>query len=322
MFWDKLKKPFFVLAPMHEVTDAAFRRVVAHYGKPDVIFTEFVSVDGLSHPQSQKKITDYYLKYDKSERPIVAQIWGSNPENFYKASQYVASLGFDGIDINMGCPDKSVLKQGGGAALIQNPGLAVEIVAATKEGAGKLPVSVKTRIGFEKIETEPWIGKLVESNPAALTVHGRTKKELSGAPVHWEQIGLAASIARKNGIKIIGNGDILSLEQGKAMAQKYELDGIMVGRAVMGNPWFFDSDVGYGDLAPKDKIEAMLFHAKIFEKELKGVKRFNNFRKHIKAYISGFPDAGKLRQKLMLAGNYKELKTAAKSAESGILNPW
>ena len=348
MFWDKLKKPFFVLAPMHEVTDAAFRQVVAHYSKPDVIFTEFVSVDGLCHPKSQKKIVDYYLKYDDSQRPIVAQIWGSNPENFYKASQYVVSLGFDGIDINMGCPDKSVVKQGGGAALIQTPELAAEIIGAAKEGAGDLPISVKTRIGFDKIIIESWIEKLIKAKPSAITIHGRTKKELSKVPTHWDKIGLAASIAKGSGIKIIGNGDISSLKEGSEIAKKYGLDGIMVGRAVMGNPWFFNPDIDYENVSLEQKIEALLFHAQLFEKIFSGinpvrnnyssdganaqpvfgksadyshetfkisngVKRFNHFKKHIKAYISGFKRASELRVKLMQAKDSKELELILKS---------
>lgn len=309
MFWKNLKKPFFVLAPMHEVTDAAFRRVVAHYGKPDVIFTEFVSVDGLCHPKSQKKITEYYLKYSESERPVVAQIWGSNPDNFLKAAEYVSSLGFDGIDINMGCPDKSVVKQGGGAAMIKTPDLAIEVIKAAKEGAGNLPVSVKTRIGFDEIETESWITHLINAKPAVITIHGRTKKELSRVPTHWDQIALAASMAKGSEIKIIGNGDVLSLDEGKKLSEKYDLDGIMVGRAVMGNPWFFNSDIKYENISVDQKIEAMLFHAKIFEEVFVGVKRFNHFKKHIKAYISGFRNAGELRGKLMNAKHFEEMKS-------------
>lgn len=313
MFWNKLKKPFFVLAPMHEVTDAAFRKTIAHYGKPDVMFTEFVSIDGLCHLQSKKKITDYYLKYGEFERPIVAQIWGNNPENFFKAAEYISSLGFDGIDINMGCPDKSVIKQGGGAAMIETPDLAIEAIKATKEGARNLPVSVKTRIGFNKIETEPWLGRLIEAKPAAITIHGRTKKELLRVPIHWDQIALAAAMAKGSGIKIIGNGDISFLEEGKNIAEKYELDGVMIGRAVLGNPWFFNSDIDYTDISVEQKIDAMLFHAKVFEEVFGGIKRFSHFRKHIKAYISGFTNAGELRNKLMLANNFKEMETMAKS---------
>jgi len=313
MFWNDFKRPFFVLAPMHGVTDAAFRQVVAHYGKPDVIFTEFVSVDGLCHPKSQKKIVDYYLKYDDSQRPIIAQIWGSNPENFRQSAQYVSSLGFDGIDINMGCPDKNIVKQGGGAALIQTPKLAVEIIKSAKEGAGDLPVSVKTRIGFDKIMIESWIEKLIEAKPDAITIHGRTKKELSKVPTHWDKIGLVASIAKGSGIKIIGNGDVSSLKEGNDIAQKYELDGIMVGRAVLGNPWFFNPEVDYENVSLEQKIEALLFHARLFEKIFTGIKRFNHFRKHIKAYMSGFRGASELRAKLMQAKDSKELELILRS---------
>ncbi len=311
MFWNEFKKPFFALAPMHEVTDFAFRETISHFKKPDLIFTEFVSVDGLCHPQSREKMAKYYLQYSQIQRPIVAQIWGSNPEHFLEAAKYIASLGFDGIDINMGCPDKSVVKQGGGAALILNPQGAKEIIKATKEGANNLPVSVKTRIGFNEIETELWMKELIEAKPAAITVHGRTKKELSRFPVHWDQIALASSMAKNTKIKIIGNGDVLSLNEGKELSKKYNLDGIMVGRATMGNPWFFDENVEYKDISVEQKIKAMLFHAEVFENSFLGIKRFNHFKKHIKAYISGFKNAVLIRNKFMLANNFEEMKSIA-----------
>ncbi len=312
MFWNDLKKPFFVLAPMHEVTDFAFRENISRYKKPDVIFTEFVSVDGLCHIQSQEKMAKYYLQYSEIQRPIVAQIWGSNPENFYKASKFIASLGFDGIDINTGCPDKSVVKQGGGAALMKNPKLTAEIILAAKEGS-KLPVSVKTRIGFDKVETESWIKELIKANPVAITIHGRTKKELSKSPVHWDQIRLAALFAKNTGIKIIGNGDVLSVDDGKKISEKYDLDGIMIGRATMGNPWLFDESVQYDDISPEQKVKAMILHAEIFENSFLGIKRFNHFRKHIKAYISGFKNAAWVRNKFMSANNVSEMKSVADS---------
>lgn len=304
MFWENLKKPFFVLAPMHDVTDVAFRETVAYFGKPDVMFTEFVSVDGLCHANSQEKIIRYYLQFTQSQRPIVAQIWGSNPENFFKASSLIASLGFDGIDINMGCPDKSVIKQGGGAALILDPKRAKEIIDASKEGAKNLPVSVKTRIGFNEISYEKWIGELVSAKPAAITIHGRTKKELSKVPAHWDIIGKSAEIIKEAGIYAIGNGDVLSVNQGLELAQKYNLDGIMVGRGVLGNPWFFS---GIKEVSSNQRLKALLYHAQMFEKYLLGIKPFTHLRKHIKGYVSNFDGAKELRVKLMEANNAADL---------------
>ena len=311
MFWDELKKPFFALAPMHDVTDAAFRETLAHFGKPDVIFTEFVSVDGLCHEKSREKMNRYYLQFTNAQRPIVAQIWGNNPEHFFEAAKYVASLGFDGIDINMGCPDKSVIKQGGGAALILDFNRAKEIIEATKKGAGNLPVSVKTRIGFDEIITESWIGSLLSSKPAVITIHGRTKKELSRVPAHWDEIGKAAQMAKGSGIYIIGNGDVSSKKQGIDLAEKFSLDGIMVGRAVIGNPWFF-SDIEISGIPVSDKLSALEYHAKKFDEYFTDIKRFAHFRKHIKGYISDFNGAKELRTELMSAKDSLQLSELIK----------
>jgi nifR3 family TIM-barrel protein len=311
MFWDELKKPFFVLAPMHDVTDVAFRETVAYFGKPDVIFTEFVSVDGICHEKSRQKMDKYYLQFTNNQRPIVAQIWGSDPNNFFEAAKHIASLGFDGIDINMGCPDKSVIKQGGGAALILNPSLAGEIIKATKEGAGSLPVSVKTRIGFDEIITQSWIEKLVSFKPAAITIHGRTKKELSAVPAHWDEIGKGAKVAKGSGVYIIGNGDILSKEQGQKLAEEFDLDGVMVGRAVLGKPWFF-SNKNQESISIKQRLEALEFHAKKFDQYFQGIKSFSYFKKHIKGYVSGFDGAKELRLQLMMAQNSDQLSKMIK----------
>ena len=179
-FWEKLNKPIFVLAPMADVTDAAFRRIIAKYGKPDVFWTEFVSADGLTlAPEEGRKKLLRDLEYSESERPIVAQFFTSNPENMKKAAELAVELGFDGIDINMGCPDKSVEKQKAGAALIKNPKLAREIIRAAKAGAGSLPVSVKTRLGYNKDELETWLPELLAEEPAVVTIHARTRKEMS-----------------------------------------------------------------------------------------------------------------------------------------------
>ena len=227
------------MAPMADVTDFAFRQMFAKYGAPDVFYTEFVSADGLASEEGRKFLSKE-LRFSENERPIVAQIFGAHPENIKIAAKLVADLGFDGLDINMGCPDKAVIKQGAGSALIRTPELAREVIRAAKEGAPNIPVSVKTRIGFNKIETEEWISQIVAEKPDCLIVHGRTKKEMSEVDAHWDEIAKAAKIAREAGITVIGNGDVKSLEEGIAKAEEFGLDGIMVGRGIFGKPWFFD----------------------------------------------------------------------------------
>lgn len=308
-FWQKLKKPFFVLAPMADVTDFAERQMLAKYGKPDVTYTEFVSADGLA----SEKGKEFFLKelrYKENERPIVAQIFGAKPENIEIASRIIAELGFDGIDINMGCPDKNVIKQGAGSALIKNPELAREIIRAAKRGAGTVPVSVKTRIGFNKNEIETWLPEILAEKPAAITIHGRTKKEMSEVDAHWDVIKRAVEIAKGSGVLMIGNGDVKSREDGIEKAEVSGADGIMVGRAIFGNPWFFNKEESIEKISLDARFKAMIEHTKLFEEELssKGIKGFHVMKKHYKAYVSGFDGAKELRAKLMEAGDSREVE--------------
>ncbi len=258
-FWGKLKKPIFALAPMANVTDAAFRYIIAKYGKftrpdgtvgggPDVMWTEFVSCDGLCSEGREALLQD--LRFDASERPIVAQFFGAVPEHFYECAKLAVELGFDGIDINMGCPDKNVLKQGAGAACIDAPERAKEIIRATQEGAGVLPVSVKTRIGTKRNTLAAWLPLLLAQDLAAITIHARTAKELSLVPAHWEIFHDAVRI--RNEVQsgsakktlLLGNGDVESIEDAAKKAEEYGLDGVMIGRGIFGNPWFFrDADM-------------------------------------------------------------------------------
>src|SRR3989338_6691609 len=212
-FWKKLKKPIFALAPMSNVTDAAFLRIITKYGKADIMWTEFVSCDGLASKGRDKLLVDFM--FTKAERPIVAQIFGSKPENFYKTALLLRELGFDGIDINMGCPDKNVEKQGAGAKLMKNPELAREIIRAAKRGAGALPVSVKTRIGYNKNELAAWLPALLETEPAAIIIHCRTRQEMSLVPARWEHIAEAVALRDKAGSStlILGNGDVANLDE-------------------------------------------------------------------------------------------------------------
>lgn len=356
-FWKKLKdknKPIMASAPMADVTDAAFRRIIAKHSKftrpdgsigggPDVMFTEFVSCDGLC--SKGRKNLLLVLKYSKKERPIVAQVFGAKPENFYRSAKLIKKLGFDGIDINMGCPDKKVLKQGAGAALINNPELAREIIRQTKKGARKMPVSIKTRIGWDKYdkkEFRKWLMALLEEKPAAIIIHGRTKKEMSLVPARWDAIAEAVKIrnkfdSSKDRTLILGNGDIRSVADAEEKAKISGADGVMIGRAIFGNPWLFASEKkiisfatpftarrreksnppagGYASRANdiiffRDlKLSVLIEHAKLFEKinpPSGGGKKFDAMKKHFKAYVSNFPGAKELRTRLMTSKNAKE----------------
>jgi len=333
-FWKDLKKPIFALAPMEDVTDCAFREMFAKYGKPDVLFTEFVSTDGLMHEEGRKKLS-VDLQFTKIQRPIVAQIWGADPEKYYQVAQYLAQLGFDGIDINMGCPQSKEIGVGACAALIRNPKLAAQIINATQKGAGKLSVSVKTRIGYSKPEEmEEWIKYVLDTGIEALTLHGRTKKEMSKVPAHWDRIADAVKFRDRGGYKtlVLGNGDVKSREEGLERIAETGVDGVMIGRGAFGNPWIFgqlggenesvipEATRGYpesmdpgsksGMTHPtvEERLRVMLEHTQLFESMYTGVKSFAIMRKHFKAYASGFPGAQELRMKLMETKNYEETK--------------
>jgi len=307
-FWKKLNKPFVCLAPMADITDVAFREILAKYGKPDVMWTEFVSCDGLCSVGKNNILPD--LKYFNKERPIVVQIFGSKPDNMTKTARLIKKMGFDGIDINMGCPDRSIEKQGAGAALMKNPALAKELILAVKKGADGLPVSVKTRLGYNHIDTKHWVENLLSAQPAVITLHLRTRKEMSKAEPHWDEIKIAVQLAKKTNTLIIANGDIKSIAQAKAMAEKYSLAGTMIGRAAIGNPWVFNQNNFDIDL-PK-KIKVMLEHAKLFEKYNKNKKKFLIMRKHMNAYLKGMDNMKPLRMELMKTTNFKEAKQKIK----------
>ena len=330
---------------MADVTDVAFRQIIARYsrhgegGGPDVFYTEFVSCEGLLSPGRDVLMND--LRYGEEERPIVAQIFGSQPEHFYACAQLIVELGFDGIDINMGCPDRTIEKQGAGAALIRDPLRARAIIRETKRGAGAVPVSVKTRIGYQKNEIESWIPSLLEEHPAALIVHGRTRKEMSKVPARWGDLARVVELARGSGTLIVGNGDVTCLHDGIRKAQMIGVDGVMVGRGVFGNPWFFadlahakrdrqiehpasmsvcSCKIGAGVHAPtiEEKLRVMVEHTKLFEEMFAGRKNFSVMKKHYKAYVSGFKGAKELRCALMEARNAGEVDTLVKNFMYGI----
>jgi nifR3 family TIM-barrel protein len=342
-FWQRLKeagKPIVVLAPMADVTDAPFRRLIAKYsrhvradgteGGPDVMWTEFVSADGLCRATEEgKKKLMADLIYTEEERPIVAQLFSSNPEYMEAAAKLCAELGFDGIDINMGCPDRSIEKQGCGAAMIKNPLVARSIIRAAKEGVAKagkgIPVSVKTRIGYNKDELDVWLPELLAEEPAVVTVHARTRKEMSKVPARWERVARAVEIRNemKSETLIFGNGDVLSVDDAYAKCEVTGADGAMLGRAIFGNPWLFHpmkrlperitvseenaSNGGIEIINLEERFRVMLEHTRLFE-ELLPFKNFAIMKKHYKAYVNGFAGAHELRATLMEAKHSGEIE--------------
>lgn len=308
-FWQNLKKPIFVLAPMADVTDAAFRRVIAKYGKPDVMWTEFVSADGLM--SQGREILRNDLRYTEEERPIAAQLFSAHPEKMEGAAKLIEELGFDGLDINMGCPDRSIEKQGAGAAHIKNPELAKEIIRSAKRGAPNIPVSVKTRVGYNKNELETWLPKLLEEEPAVLTLHARTRKEMSKVPAHWEDVARAVALRDRAQSKtlIFGNGDVKNIEEARKRVEETGCDGVMIGRGIFGNPWLFSEYVP----STEEKLIVMVEHTKLFEELMTGIKSFALMKKHYKAYVNGFDGAKELREKLMNAENASEVEKITKS---------
>jgi nifR3 family TIM-barrel protein len=296
--WHRLKKPFFALAPMENVTDTVFRRIVARCGRPDVFFTEFTSTDGLCSEGYER--VRKHLEFTEEERPIIAQIWGTRPEKFLQAAKMVADMGFDGIDINMGCPVRKVVSRGSCSGLIRTPALAKEIILATKEGAGDLPVSVKTRIGYREIMTEEWIGFLLEQQIAALTIHGRTVREMSKAPAHWEEIGRAVILRNqmKKDILIIGNGDVVSLQDGMDKYERYKVDGIMIGRGIFNNLWIF-RDVDPETIGLEERMRFLIDHISLFDEVWGKDRPFDVMKKFFKVYVTGFPNANAVRLEMM-----------------------
>lgn len=305
-----------VVAPMADVTDIAFRTLIAKYSKPhgpDVMWTEFVSANGLM--SEGREILKRDLEFTDIERPIVAQLFTSSPENMKNAAALCRELGFDGIDINMGCPDKGIEKQRAGAYHIRDWKQAQAVIKAAQEGAEHLPVSVKTRLGYNKIEFMEWLPKILECNIPAITVHLRTRKELSLVSAHWEIMEDVVSLVRgmtgplsEGGTIILGNGDITSVTEGKEKAKKHGADGIMVGRGMFGTPWFFDEEAFNKGKSLKERLDICIEHTKLFEEKLGDIKSFAIMKKHYKAYVHGFDGAKELRMKLMECQNASEVE--------------
>lgn len=356
-FWLSLPRPFIGLSPMDGVTDACFRSVIAQQGKPDVSFTEFTHVHDICHGPEIHLET---LLYSEKERPIVAQLYGKAPNLFYLAAQAVCELGFDGLDINMGCPSKSVASSGSGAGLIRTPELAREIMQAAKQGIedwaggqtleqagfkparvavferlnqqrGKtgptsrrlMPLSVKTRLGYDSVEVERWVGNLLMEQPAAISLHGRTLRQMYRGTADWSAIGRAATLVKGTGTLLLGNGDIRSVDDIAVRVRETGVDGVLVGRGVLGTPWFFRSKeqarlraqgvkyLGVGcnacEVSLDERLAVLVDHARLFQK-LVGEKQFYRMRKHLGWYCKGFPHAASLRARMVQVSSAEELQ--------------
>lgn len=298
-----------ILAPMEDVTDTVFRQIIAQCGTPDLFFTEFTNVEGLASEKGNA-IVSQRLLFTPHEKPIIAQVWGKNPDHYYEAAVRIKDMGFDGIDINMGCPEKSVIKNGCCAALIQHPKLATTIITATQQGAGEsIPVSVKTRIGVNTIVTDEWISFLLTHNLAAITVHGRTVKEQSEVPCHWDEIAKAVHLRNqlKKETLIIGNGDVASLEDAQEKVTKYNVDGVMIGRGIFHNPFLF-SGKKREDIPPSLLFKTLMQHMTLYDLTWGTQKNYAVLKKYFKIYIQGFPGAQEIREKLMTTQSTDEAR--------------
>jgi tRNA-dihydrouridine synthase len=324
------QRPFFILAPMDDVTDTVFRQVVNSCAPPDLAFTEFVNVDGLMSPGRPKLLKK--LRFDASEKRLVAQLWGLKPENFRAVAEQIADgsmareLGlpegcnFVGVDLNMGCPAKSEVQNGACSALIrpENRELAGQIIEATREGlAGRLPLSVKTRVGFSSVDMT-WFEFLLAKDLDMLTVHGRTRKEMSKVPAHWDIIGQVREVRDTLAPQtlIVGNGDAVDRAHGAELAGKWGLDGIMIGRGIFQDPYAFAEDSPWNSTATHKRIALYTKHVKYFaETWAAGERPVKTLNKFCKIYINGFDGAKELRERLMNAGSTDELLEILASAD-------
>lgn len=354
-FWQKIDKPIIGLSPMDGVTDASFRFITAKYGGPDVTFTEFVNVE-TAFFAPQTFIKD--LTYDPIERPVVAQIYGHTPEMFYKVAHIVCELGFDGLDINMGCPAKKVAAKGSGAALIRTPELARTIIQSARQGIQDwrdgqtladigidpefrtridlakrlrdrketavercwIPLSVKTRIGYDCVVVEEWMQTLLAENLAAITLHGRTLKQGYKGDADWEAIGRAVEIAKNSATLILGNGDLKHMDAVCRRVRETGVDGVLFGRAAQGNPWIFrakdrvkqalrsavDVTIQAPSVGLEERFRVLIEHSRHFE-EHSMIRSFVGMRKHLAWYCCGSPGAAELRAQMVRVSHIEEV---------------
>ena len=360
-FWDRIDKPIIGLSPMDGVTDASFRLVAARYGQPDLCMTEFTSVEAICCG-ADGFVRDF--AYGECERPILAQIYGRTPRAFYQVAHIVGELGFDGLDINMGCPARNVANKGCGAGLILNPELAVTIIRTARRGledwaAGQrledvglasevvarvrhmnrgrprpatrqvIPLSVKTRVGYDKVAVDEWIPVLLGEKPAAISLHGRTLKQMYKGLADWDAIHRAVELARDLPTLILGNGDLKTMSDAVARIRQTGVDGVLLGRGAMGNPWIFrhkqwakDTLAGAAspgaaelDVTREERTRVLLEHSRHFE-SLWGERRFPAMRKHLAWYCKGFRGAAQWRAQLVQARNADEVAYIVEAADA------
>ena len=314
-FWLDLPRPFFVLAPMEDVTDIVFRQVVKKAGRPDVFFTEFTNSESYCHPEGIKNVRGRLL-FAEDEQPIVAHIWGDQPENFRKMSIGMAEMGFNGVDINMGCPVPNVASRGKGSGLILRPDVASELIEAAK--AGGLPVSVKTRLGYSHVdEWKDWLTHILKQDIANLSIHLRTRKEMSQVPAHWELIPeiktLRDEIAPNTLLTI--NGDIPDRQTGLELAEKYGIDGVMIGRGIFTNPFAFEKEPR--EHSVKEYFDLFKYHLDLHERYIEEIPRsITALHRFFKIYVKGFHGAGALRNELMNTKSTDEVRKLIKEFET------
>ncbi len=318
-FWRELPRPFFILAPMEDVTDIVFRHVVSEAARPDVFFTEFTNTASFCHPEGIHSVRGR-LTFSEDEQPMVAHIWGDQPEQFREMSIGLAEMGFKGIDLNMGCPVANVAQKGKGSGLILRPEVAAEIIQATK--AGGLPVSVKTRLGYYEIdEWKDWLKHVLKQDIANLSIHLRTRKEMSKVDAHWELIeaikNLRDEIAPDTLLTI--NGDIPDRQTGLELVKKYGVDGIMIGRGVFHNPFAFEKESR--EHTSKELLDLLRLHLSLFQKYNKDEDRqFKSLRRFFKIYVRDIKGASQLRHQLMNTESIAEARELLDAFEAQMEN--
>ncbi|NHA35457.1 tRNA-dihydrouridine synthase [Staphylococcus schleiferi] len=318
-FWRELPRPFFILAPMEDVTDIVFRHVVSEAARPDVFFTEFTNTASFCHPEGIHSVRGR-LTFSEDEQPMVAHIWGDQPEQFREMSIGLAEMGFKGIDLNMGCPVANVAQKGKGSGLILRPEVAAEIIQATK--AGGLPVSVKTRLGYYEIdEWKDWLKHVLKQDIANLSIHLRTRKEMSKVDAHWELIeaikNLRDEIAPDTLLTI--NGDIPDRQTGLELVEKYGVDGIMIGRGVFHNPFAFEKESR--EHTSKELLDLLRLHLSLFQKYNKDEDRqFKSLRRFFKIYVRDIKGASQLRHQLMNTESIAEARELLDAFEAQMEN--
>ncbi|UZJ78622.1 tRNA dihydrouridine synthase [Fictibacillus sp. KU28468] len=314
-FWRDLPRPFFILAPMEEVTDVVFRHVVSEAARPDVFFTEFTNSDSYCHPEGIRSVKGR-LTFTEDEQPLVAHIWGDNPENFRKMSIGMAEMGFQGIDINMGCPVPNVTQNGKGSGLILRPEVAAELIQAAK--AGGLPVSVKTRLGFTEVdEWKEWLKHILKQDIVNLSIHLRTRKEMSKVDAHWELIPeikkLRDEVAPDTLLTI--NGDIPDRQTGLKLAEQYGIDGVMIGRGIFHNPFAFEKEPKAH--SSKELLGLLRLHLGLYDKYSHlELRPFTALHRFFKIYVKGFRGAGELRNQLMSTKSTDQVRALLDTFES------